>query len=82
MESVDLSRIAGWSAVLIGLIIVFAVVAFVVRRRALRDDTRTTAGGFEMIEIAKLREHGQLTDEEYRALRSSAARLWSDRVEN
>jgi hypothetical protein len=69
VSSEDAAEILIWSAVLIGLVILLAIVMVVAKRRSASQPAQSAP--FTLGELRKLREQGQLTDEEYQRTRNS-----------
>jgi LPXTG-motif cell wall-anchored protein len=67
-----------WVAVLMGLILVGGLLVLLLRRRLLAAEAETSAGGL-MEDLRRMRDSGQMTQEEYESVRRNmAARLAKD----
>ena len=72
----DASAIVVWVVVLIGVIIVGGMLVFVLRRRILAADAAGDHGAGLMDSLRKMRDSGQMSQEEYDATRKAmVARL-------
>lgn len=67
VTSQDVAQILIWSGVLMGLVIVLAIVMVIARRRSGSQPAQSAP--FTLGELRKLRDQGQLTDEEYQRTR-------------
>ena len=75
LSTQDVSRLAIWSGVLIGALIVGMVVVSKVKRRLQQPDEPVSAG-FTLSDLRRLHKSGQMTDEESSAPRK---RSWKPR---
>ncbi len=64
-------RIALWGGITFVAFIALAVVVFVLRRN-LRDDGGKQAGTFNLEDLQKMRDRGDIDEAEYKALRTQA----------
>lgn len=76
IRSADVSEVILWCAILLAILVAFTFAAFIARRFLLNRDPKQ-ARGFDMNDLSEMHDRGKLTDEEYRALRRSAARTWT-----
>ena len=67
VSSEDLSGILIWSAVLVGLVIVLAIVMVMAKRQTGTDPSRSAP--FTLGELRKMRDAGQISDEEFQQTR-------------
>lgn len=76
VQSADVAEVILWCAILLAILVAFTFAAFITRRILLNREPKQ-ARGFDMNDLSQLRDRGKLTDDEYRALRRSAARTWT-----
>ena len=76
--SQDMAELLLWGVVLIGLLVALGCVVMWVRRKMKASPASEEA--FSIKQLERLRESGQLTDEEFRQLRLIALGLSTDRT--
>ena len=67
----DWGKIALWGGLTVVAFIALAVVVFVLRRNLRSDDSGQT-GGFDLNELQKMRDRGDIDEAEYKVLRTQA----------
>ncbi|NLX04406.1 MAG: hypothetical protein GXY33_04600 [Phycisphaerae bacterium] len=72
MDTEALVKLLYVGMLLIGALIVLWIVVVIIRHQALKHDEMKSGPGFDLDQLKRMREEGQISDDEYRILRENA----------